>query len=137
MDWRLISSREQKTMLRKRLSKCSYYNLRNLTVHLPASHRTKLLDVIVVGLELSGCSGILLQRACCLSLRPQSIPFKKNENRIASEDNFYQLRLSLVVGHALSRRDCIAGRRAAARRDGRRLAAHEGCGQSARREQFS
>ena len=62
---------------------------------------------------------------------------EENENRIASENNFYQLRLGLVAGSALSRPERIAGWRAAARRDGWQLAAHEGCGQSAGREQFS
>ena len=62
---------------------------------------------------------------------------EENENRLASENNFYHLRFGFVAGRALSRRERIAGWRAAARRDGWQLAAHEGCGQSAGREQFS
>ena len=40
---------------------------------------------------------------------------EENGNRIVSENNFYQLRFSLVAGRALSRRERIAGGRAAAR----------------------
>ena len=76
-------------------------------------------------------------KSVLLEFEASTDTIEENENRIASEDNFYQLRLSLVVGRALSRRERIAGWRAAARRDGWRLAAHEGCGQSAGREQFS
>jgi len=62
---------------------------------------------------------------------------EESENRIVSENNFFQLRFNLLVGRALSRQERIAGWRAAARRDGWYLAAHEGCGQSSGREQFS
>jgi hypothetical protein len=40
---------------------------------------------------------------------------EENGNRIASENNFYQLHFSLVAGHALSRQERIAGWRAASR----------------------
>ena len=40
---------------------------------------------------------------------------EENENRIALENDFYQLRFSLVAGRALSRQERIAGWRAAAR----------------------
>jgi hypothetical protein len=40
---------------------------------------------------------------------------EEKENRIASENNSYHLRLSLVAGRALSRQERIAGWRAASR----------------------
>src|SRR5579859_1953946 len=78
-------------------------------------------DVIVAGLDL----------------RPELNLCSINENRLATKNDFYRLRLGLVACHALSWPERIAGRRAAARHNGRRLAAHEGRGQSARRKQFS
>jgi hypothetical protein len=72
-----------------------------------------------------------------LEFEPSTNTIEENEDRIASENNFYQLRFSLVVVRALSRQERIAGWRAAARRDGWQLAANEGRGQSAGREQFS
>jgi hypothetical protein len=72
-----------------------------------------------------------------LEFEASTITIEENEDRMASENNFYQLRFNLVVSRALSRQERIVGWRAAARRNGRHLAAHEGGGQSAGREQFS
>jgi hypothetical protein len=62
---------------------------------------------------------------------------EENECCLAPENNFHRLRLGLSAARALSRRERLAGWRAAARRDGWHLAAHAGCRQSAGREQFS
>jgi len=40
---------------------------------------------------------------------------EENENRIASENNFFQMRFSLVASRALSRQERIADLRAASR----------------------
>ena len=40
---------------------------------------------------------------------------EEKENRIASENNFFQLRFSLVAGRALSWQERVAGWRAASR----------------------
>ena len=80
---------------------------------------------------------IFVTKSVLLEFEVSTNTIEENEDRIASENNFYQLRFVLVVSRALSWQERIAGWRAAARRDGWHLAANEGRGQSAGREQFS
>jgi hypothetical protein len=65
------------------------------------------------------------------NLSPSTKIIGENENGIVLENNFFKLRVGLVASHALPGKKHPAGGRAAARRDGWQLVAHEGCGQSA------
>jgi hypothetical protein len=57
----------------------------------------------------------VLRDAGFLEFEASTNTIEENEDRIASENNFYQLRFGLVVSRALSRQERIAGWRAAAR----------------------
>jgi hypothetical protein len=58
---------------------------------------------------------LFVTKSVLLEFEASTNTIEENENRIASENNFYQLRFSLVAGRALSRQERIAGWRAASR----------------------
>jgi hypothetical protein len=93
MDWRLISIREEETILEQP-------------------------DGTPVSLAPDKAAGCHRCRVGIVGMFKNSMPqlksLKKNEDRIASENSFYRLRISLVASSALSRQEFIAGRRAVA-----------------------